>query len=99
MKQQKVPDVWNSPKLHELREAHKTGDLSRFPLCDTCYVVDRRILDSIRTFMEYMLHTRKNESAEFYQSMAEKFIRILSAGLPFDTAGIDSLMAKIEEQV
>jgi len=98
LKQQKIPDVRNSPKLHELRNAHKAGDLSRFPLCDTCYVVDRRILDSIQSFMEYMLHVRKNETADFYQSVAERFIRILSAGLPFDDAEIAALMAKIEEQ-
>jgi len=29
-------EVWNSPGMVQLREAHLTGDLSQYPICQTC---------------------------------------------------------------
>ena len=31
-----VDEAWNSDKMVELRQAHVTGDLSRFPICAAC---------------------------------------------------------------
>jgi MoaA/NifB/PqqE/SkfB family radical SAM enzyme len=33
---QSVMDVWNSPGMVRLREAHISGDLGAYPLCQTC---------------------------------------------------------------
>jgi len=36
LKKQSVMEVWNSPGMVQLREAHLTGDLSQYPICQTC---------------------------------------------------------------
>jgi MoaA/NifB/PqqE/SkfB family radical SAM enzyme len=36
LKKQSVMEVWNSPEMVRLREAHLTGDVSDYPLCQTC---------------------------------------------------------------
>jgi len=33
---QSVDEAWNSPKMTELRRAHASGDLSKFPVCGAC---------------------------------------------------------------
>jgi MoaA/NifB/PqqE/SkfB family radical SAM enzyme len=36
LKKQSVMEVWNSPAMVQLRQAHLKGDLSGYPLCQTC---------------------------------------------------------------
>ncbi|HYR90198.1 MAG TPA: radical SAM protein [Terriglobia bacterium] len=36
LKKQSVMEVWNSPAMVQLRGAHLTGDLSPYPICQTC---------------------------------------------------------------
>ena len=36
LKKQSVMEVWNSDAMVKLREAHVTGDVSAYPLCQTC---------------------------------------------------------------
>ena len=36
LKAQSVEQAWNSPKMTELRQAHVSGDLSKFPVCRAC---------------------------------------------------------------
>src|SRR5262245_23587758 len=36
LKKQSVMEVWNSQEMVQLREAHIKGDLSAFPICQTC---------------------------------------------------------------
>jgi radical SAM protein with 4Fe4S-binding SPASM domain len=36
LKRQSVMDVWNSEGMVKLREAHTAGDLSAYPVCQTC---------------------------------------------------------------
>ncbi len=36
LKHQPLMDVWNSPGMVKLREAHLTGDISEYPICQTC---------------------------------------------------------------
>ena len=36
LKEQSVMEVWNSPAMIKLREAHIDGDLREYPLCQTC---------------------------------------------------------------
>jgi hypothetical protein len=36
LKKQTVMEVWNSEGMVKLREAHMTGDMSAYPLCQTC---------------------------------------------------------------
>jgi radical SAM protein with 4Fe4S-binding SPASM domain len=36
LKKQSVMEVWNSDSMVKLREAHVRGDLSSFPICQTC---------------------------------------------------------------
>jgi MoaA/NifB/PqqE/SkfB family radical SAM enzyme len=39
LKTQTVMEVWNSPAMVKLREAHLTGDLREYPRCRTCQAV------------------------------------------------------------
>src|SRR5438093_3035476 len=36
LRRQSVMEVWNSPEMVKLREAHLTGDLRGYPVCVTC---------------------------------------------------------------
>jgi len=36
LKKQSVMEVWNSPEMVRLRQAHVTGDLTDYPICQTC---------------------------------------------------------------
>jgi radical SAM protein with 4Fe4S-binding SPASM domain len=36
LKEQSVMEVWNSPSMVQLRDAHIDGDLEAYPLCQTC---------------------------------------------------------------
>lgn len=36
LKTQSINEAWNSPKMTELRQAHVSGDLSKFPVCRAC---------------------------------------------------------------
>jgi radical SAM protein with 4Fe4S-binding SPASM domain len=36
LRQQTVMDVWNSPAMIRLRQAHVTGDLEEYPACRNC---------------------------------------------------------------
>jgi MoaA/NifB/PqqE/SkfB family radical SAM enzyme len=36
LRTQSVKEAWNSPKMRELREAHVSGDVSKFPVCANC---------------------------------------------------------------
>ncbi len=36
LKKQTVMEVWNSPGMVKLREAHMEGDMSEYPICRTC---------------------------------------------------------------
>jgi len=36
LREQSVMEIWNSPAMVQLREAHLTGDLSAYPLCQNC---------------------------------------------------------------
>jgi radical SAM protein with 4Fe4S-binding SPASM domain len=36
LKKQSVMEVWNSHEMVKLREAHITGDMSAYPICQTC---------------------------------------------------------------
>lgn len=36
LKTQSVMEVWNSPAMVKLREAHLKGDVREYPLCATC---------------------------------------------------------------
>ena len=36
LRTQTVAEVWNSPKMDQLRKAHLVGDLSSYPLCASC---------------------------------------------------------------
>ena len=36
LKEQSVMEIWNSPGMVRLREAHISGDLNDYPLCQTC---------------------------------------------------------------
>lgn len=36
LKKQSVMEVWNGPEMVKLREAHLKGDLSEYPVCQTC---------------------------------------------------------------
>jgi len=36
LKKQSVMEVWNSETMIKLRKAHINGDLSAYPICQTC---------------------------------------------------------------
>ena len=36
LKTQGVMEVWNSPEMVKLREAHLSGDVSAYPICVNC---------------------------------------------------------------
>jgi radical SAM protein with 4Fe4S-binding SPASM domain len=36
LRKQSVMDVWNSPAMVKLREAHLTGDMTEYPICQNC---------------------------------------------------------------
>ena len=43
LKEQSVMEVWNSKPMVDLREAHLSGDMTRYPLCQTCQAARPRL--------------------------------------------------------
>jgi MoaA/NifB/PqqE/SkfB family radical SAM enzyme len=95
LKQQTVPEVWSSSRLAELRDAHQKGDLSAFPMCDTCFVVDDRIHGAFSLFMRLLLHGRAREQAAVYQQAVNRFIEVFSRR-PLDAKQALGLLESLE---
>ena len=77
---QSIEEIQSGDPMQKLKEAHRTGDLSGYPLCANCNIVDRRIGQVFSNFMKYMIYKRPDESAEFYQGQFESFLSVLSGG-------------------
>ena len=59
LRRQSVMEVWNSPEMVKLREAHLTGDLRGYPVCVTCQAARPSLASLYGSFMLNSLTVRK----------------------------------------
>ncbi|MGH9338199.1 MAG: radical SAM/SPASM domain-containing protein [Acidobacteriota bacterium] len=57
--EQSVFDLWNSPRMQKMREAHLKGDLSDFPVCQNCHAPNPRMPVILGSFMVDMFKVRQ----------------------------------------
>lgn len=71
LKKQSVMEVWNGPGMVKLREAHLKGDVSEYPLCQTCQAARPSLAAMYGSLMLDSLTVRKavpamEKLAKFY---------------------------------
>ncbi len=59
LKEDRLEDLWNSRKMIEMRDAHQRGDLSGFPVCQTCQARQPRLPLLMGSFLVDSLRVRK----------------------------------------
>ncbi|MEE8587612.1 MAG: radical SAM protein [Acidobacteriota bacterium] len=57
--QQSIEELWNSPQMQRMREAHLSGDLSEYPDCQDCHAPNPRLPVILGTFMIDMFKIRQ----------------------------------------
>ena len=69
-----------SLKLQNLKEANLNNDISKnnYPLCSTCFIVDRRIEQIWRTTAHYIIFKTKSNDANIFQFKFEKLLNCLN---------------------
>lgn len=59
LKTQRLEDLWNSRKMADMRAAHRRGELSAYPVCQTCQARQPRLPLLLGSFMVDSLRVRK----------------------------------------
>jgi radical SAM protein with 4Fe4S-binding SPASM domain len=59
IRQHSLAELWNSPLMVEMREAHHRGDLSAFPVCQTCQARQPKLPLVLGSFLVDSLRVRK----------------------------------------
>ena len=70
----------DSLKLKDLKESTVNGTINQnnYPLCSTCYVVDRRVEDIWRNTVEYLQYKLQDSKAKKYQDNFNKLLDCLN---------------------
>ena len=56
IKENTLEEIWDSEKAHDIRLAHITGDLSKYPVCQKCANLDSPQLtdEEIRAYLKHI---------------------------------------------
>jgi radical SAM protein with 4Fe4S-binding SPASM domain len=75
LRKQSVMEVWNSPAMVRLREAHIAGDMTNYPICQTCQAARPSLPALYGSLMMNSLTVRKAVPA------LEKLARFYNVGV------------------
>ena len=59
VREQTVHELWNSPAMNRMRDAHVRGDLSEYPDCQNCHAPNPRLPVILGSFMVDMFKLRQ----------------------------------------
>ncbi len=80
---QNFDEIITGKPLKKLQEAHESGNLSKFPLCDSCYRPDKRIDGIMSSLIRFLIFLEPNGDAYFYQKNVDKIISIFQSNSNF----------------
>lgn len=75
-----LAEVLHGEPMHAIQRAHAAGDVSAYPLCSTCFMVDSRIADAFNELTSYLLYFFPHEKAAFYQDRVDECIAMFQRG-------------------
>ena len=64
---QSYDEIIEGKPLNKLQKAHESGDLSKFPLCDSCFRPDKRLDGIISFLIKFLIFLNPNAKSSFYQ--------------------------------
>jgi hypothetical protein len=77
---QPLGDIFHGEAIRALQAAHASGDVSAYPLCDTCFTVDNRIEKAFNELTSYLLYFFPREAPAFYQQHVDACLAMFRKG-------------------
>lgn len=82
--QNSLGEIFRGDTMRAMQHAHASRDLSAYPLCATCFNVDRRVDSAFGELLAYLLFRFPDQPAEFYQARAIACIEMFQRGARAD---------------
>ena len=81
LNEKNVDKVMSDNKFKELMEAHenhKSNKIKNYHLCNSCFVIDKRVVEIWENTLRHIFYFNKNEDSNFYQNVANDTLDFLN---------------------